>query len=171
MFKKFEEKENISGVTQLKSSVQKGIRWIYRKYFKIKALCFKSSLFRNSILETYPDIKDYIDNFLPKKDQFKVLECWQEKLSSVHNLYRWLSATTTSSCWSTVQANWFSSGSDRMTTIILNLTSAKANFLISTDTTMKRGAQLWSFFTCTPSSCLRCARLWGISWSDTKTVF
>jgi len=55
MFKKFEEKENISGVTQLKSSVQKGIR--------------------NSILETYPDIKDYIDNFLPKKDQFKVLEC------------------------------------------------------------------------------------------------
>ena len=28
--------------------------------------------FRNSILETYPDIKDYIDNFLPKKDQFKV---------------------------------------------------------------------------------------------------
>ena len=27
MFKKFEEKENVSGVTQLKSSVQKGIRW------------------------------------------------------------------------------------------------------------------------------------------------
>ena len=52
MFKKFEEKENISGVTQLKSSVQKGIR--------------------NSILDTYPDIKEYIDNFLPKKDQFKV---------------------------------------------------------------------------------------------------
>ena len=168
MFKKFEEKENISGVTQLKSSVQKGIRWIS---FTLKALCFISLLFRNSILETYPDIKDYIDNFLPKKDQFKVLECWQEKLSSVHNLCRWLSATTTSSCWSTVQANWFSSGSGRMKTIILNLTSAKANFLISTDTTMKRGAQLWSFFTCTPSSCLRCARLWGISWSDTKTVF
>ena len=55
MFKKFEEKENVSGVTQLKSSVQKGIR--------------------NSILETYPDIADYIDNFLPKKDQFKVVKC------------------------------------------------------------------------------------------------
>ena len=55
MFKKFDEKENISGVTQLKSSVQKGIR--------------------NSILDTYPDIDEYIDNFLPKKDQFKVVKC------------------------------------------------------------------------------------------------
>jgi len=55
MFKKFTEKENVSGVTQLKSSVQKGIR--------------------NLILETYPDIQPYTDNFLPKKDQFKVLKC------------------------------------------------------------------------------------------------
>ena len=55
MFKKFEEKESVSSVQQLKSSVQKGIR--------------------NSILETYPDIADYLDSFLPKKDQFKVVKC------------------------------------------------------------------------------------------------
>ncbi len=30
---------------------------------------------RNSILETYPDIEPYIDTFLPKKDQFKVVKC------------------------------------------------------------------------------------------------
>ena len=137
--------------------------------FIFKALCFKSLPFRNSILETYPDIKDYIDNFLPKKDQFKVLEWWQKKLSGVHNLCRWLSATTTSSCWSTVQANWFSSG--RMATMMYHLTSGKANFLFSIDTTMKLGARLWSFSTCIPSSCLRCVRLWEISWSDTITVF
>jgi PUA domain protein len=55
MFKKFTEKENVSGITQLKSSVQKGIR--------------------NSIMETYPDMEPYMDNFLPKKDQFKVVKC------------------------------------------------------------------------------------------------
>ena len=55
MFKKFEEKESISGVTQLKSSVQKGIR--------------------NKILETYPSLEPYMENFLPKKDQFKVVKC------------------------------------------------------------------------------------------------
>ena len=30
---------------------------------------------RNAILETYPDIADYLDAFLPKKDQFKVVKC------------------------------------------------------------------------------------------------
>eukprot|EP00095_Tigriopus_kingsejongensis_P009943 snap_masked-scaffold981_size73921-processed-gene-0.2 protein:Tk09943 transcript:snap_masked-scaffold981_size73921-processed-gene-0.2-mRNA-1 annotation:"translation machinery-associated protein 20" len=55
MFKKFDEKESISGVTQLKSSVQKGIR--------------------NKIMDTYPDIADYLDQFLPKKDAFKVIKC------------------------------------------------------------------------------------------------
>lgn len=55
MFKKFDDKESISGITQLKSSVQKGIR--------------------NKIKETYPNIGDYIDNFLPKKDQFRVVKC------------------------------------------------------------------------------------------------
>ncbi len=55
MFKKFDEKESVSGITQLKSSVQKSIR--------------------NKILDTHPDIADYIDNFLPKKDAFRVVKC------------------------------------------------------------------------------------------------
>lgn len=55
MFKKFDEKESISGITQLKSSVQKGIR--------------------NKLLESYPGIEGLMDNFLPKKDAFKVVKC------------------------------------------------------------------------------------------------
>ena len=55
MFKKFDEKESISGVTQLKSSVQKGIR--------------------NKILESYPGIDTFMDDFLPKKDAFKLVKC------------------------------------------------------------------------------------------------
>ena len=48
MFKKFEEKESISGITQLKSSVQKGIR--------------------NKLKESYPGLEGLMDDFLPKKD-------------------------------------------------------------------------------------------------------
>ncbi len=55
MFKKFDEKESISGMTQLKSSVQKAIR--------------------NKILDSYPAIADYMDDFLPKKDAFRVVKC------------------------------------------------------------------------------------------------
>jgi len=55
MFKKFDEKESISGVTQLKSSVQKGIR--------------------NKILESYPSIEPYLESFLPKKDAYKLVKC------------------------------------------------------------------------------------------------
>ncbi len=55
MFKKFDEKESVSGMTQLKSSVQKAIR--------------------NKILDTYPQISDYLDDFLPKKDAFRVVKC------------------------------------------------------------------------------------------------
>lgn len=55
MFKKFDEKESISGITQLKSSVQKGIR--------------------NKLLEGFPGIEPFMDNFLPKKDAFKVVKC------------------------------------------------------------------------------------------------
>ncbi|CAB4062642.1 unnamed protein product [Lepeophtheirus salmonis] len=55
MFKKFEEKESVSGITQLKSSVQKGIR--------------------AKILDAYPDIADYLDLFLPKKDAFRIVKC------------------------------------------------------------------------------------------------
>lgn len=55
MFKKFDEKESISGVQQLKSSVQKGIR--------------------NKLIEQYPHIDEYIDLMLPKKDQFRIVKC------------------------------------------------------------------------------------------------
>ncbi|XP_076040228.1 malignant T-cell-amplified sequence 1 homolog [Oratosquilla oratoria] len=55
MFKKFDEKESVSGVQQLKSSVQKGIR--------------------NKIQESFPSIEDYIDKILPKKDAFRIVKC------------------------------------------------------------------------------------------------
>jgi PUA domain protein len=55
MFKKFDEKESISGTTQLKSSVQKGIR--------------------NKLLDFYPGISGFMDDFLPRKDAFKVVKC------------------------------------------------------------------------------------------------
>uniref|UniRef100_U5EN77 Putative translation machinery-associated protein 20 n=1 Tax=Corethrella appendiculata TaxID=1370023 RepID=U5EN77_9DIPT len=55
MFKKFDEKESISGVQQLKSSVQKGIR--------------------NKLIEQFPHIEGHIDQILPKKDQFRIIKC------------------------------------------------------------------------------------------------
>ena len=55
MFKKFDEKESISGVTQLKSSVQKDIR--------------------KKLLAALPGIESFMDDFLPKKDAFKVVKC------------------------------------------------------------------------------------------------
>ena len=56
MFKKFEEKENISGISQLKSSVQKGIR--------------------KTILDTYPSlVEEHLDAFLPKKDTYRLVKC------------------------------------------------------------------------------------------------
>ncbi|XP_065081546.1 malignant T-cell-amplified sequence 1 homolog [Ochlerotatus camptorhynchus] len=55
MFKKFDEKESISGVQQLKSSVQKGIR--------------------NKLIEQYPHVEGHIDLVLPKKDQFRIVKC------------------------------------------------------------------------------------------------
>lgn len=54
MFKKFDEKESISGTTQLKSSVQKSIR--------------------AKIIETYPHIEEFMDLILPKKDAFKIVK-------------------------------------------------------------------------------------------------
>lgn len=56
MFKKFDEKESISGTTQLKSSVQKAIR--------------------AKIVESYPHIEEFMENILPKKDTFKIVK-WQ----------------------------------------------------------------------------------------------
>ena len=56
MFKKFDEKESVSGITQLKSSVQKGIR--------------------RTISETYPTLEqDHLDEFMPKKDTYRVVKC------------------------------------------------------------------------------------------------
>ncbi|XP_014204923.1 malignant T-cell-amplified sequence 1 homolog [Copidosoma floridanum] len=55
MFKKFDEKDSVSSVQQLKSSVQKGIR--------------------TKLLESYPLLDKYIDQILPKKDNFKLVKC------------------------------------------------------------------------------------------------
>ncbi|EYB81039.1 hypothetical protein Y032_0394g634 [Ancylostoma ceylanicum] len=55
MFKKFDEKEDITGATQLKSSIQKGIR--------------------NKIIELYPHIEPYLLDILPKKENFKLIKC------------------------------------------------------------------------------------------------
>lgn len=54
-FFRFDEKESVSGVQQLKSSVQKGIR--------------------TKLLEQFPHIEKYIDVILPKKDAFKIVKC------------------------------------------------------------------------------------------------
>lgn len=53
---RFDEKESVSGVQQLKSSVQKGIR--------------------TKLLDQFPHIEQYVDVILPKKDAFKLIK-WQ----------------------------------------------------------------------------------------------
>ncbi|XP_011494225.1 PREDICTED: malignant T-cell-amplified sequence 1 [Ceratosolen solmsi marchali] len=55
MFKKFDEKDSVSSVQQLKSSVQKGIR--------------------SKLLELYPLLDKYIDQIIPKKDSFRFVKC------------------------------------------------------------------------------------------------
>jgi PUA domain protein len=55
MFKKFDEKESISGMLQLKSSVQKGIR--------------------TKLVESYPHLEGFIDTILPKKDALRIVKC------------------------------------------------------------------------------------------------
>lgn len=51
---RFEEKESVSGVQQLKSSVQKGIR--------------------TKLLEQYPYMESYVDSILPKKDTYRIVK-------------------------------------------------------------------------------------------------
>ena len=51
---RFDEKENISGFQQLKTSVQKGIR--------------------NKIQEQYPYIENCINDILPKKEPFRLMK-------------------------------------------------------------------------------------------------
>ncbi|XP_058788946.1 malignant T-cell-amplified sequence 1 homolog [Phymastichus coffea] len=55
MFKKFDEKDSVSSVQQLKSSVQKGIR--------------------TKLLDSYPFLDKYIDQIIPKKDSFRLVKC------------------------------------------------------------------------------------------------
>uniref|UniRef100_A0A6A7FWR4 Malignant T cell amplified sequence 1 n=1 Tax=Hirondellea gigas TaxID=1518452 RepID=A0A6A7FWR4_9CRUS len=55
MFKKFDDKESVSGTQQLKSSVQKAI---LRK-----------------LVEEFPPIVNYITTILPKKEPFKIVKC------------------------------------------------------------------------------------------------
>lgn len=51
---RFDDKESVSGVQQLKSSVQKGIR--------------------AKLLESYPHLEGYIDEVFPKKDAFRIVK-------------------------------------------------------------------------------------------------
>lgn len=51
---RFDDKESVSGVQQLKSSVQKAIR--------------------AKLLESYPHLENYIEAILPKKDSFKIVK-------------------------------------------------------------------------------------------------
>lgn len=53
-FCRFDEKESVSGVQQLKSSVQKGIR--------------------SKLLEQFPYLENYVDAILPKKDTFRIVK-------------------------------------------------------------------------------------------------
>nr|CAD7445042.1 unnamed protein product [Timema bartmani] len=52
---RFEEKESVSGIQQLKSSVQKGIR--------------------TKLLDIYPHLDGYVDTILPKKDTYRIVKC------------------------------------------------------------------------------------------------
>lgn len=51
---RFDEKDSVSGVQQLKSSVQKGIR--------------------AKLLELYPHLESHIDVIIPKKDAFRIVK-------------------------------------------------------------------------------------------------
>ncbi|KAK3099748.1 hypothetical protein FSP39_009055 [Pinctada imbricata] len=51
----FDDREMVSGVNNAKSSVQKGIR--------------------NTLLENYPHIEQYLDQIIPKKGDLKIIKC------------------------------------------------------------------------------------------------
>lgn len=55
-YKRFDERDHVSGVTQLKSSVQKGIR--------------------TKLLDQFPHLEDYMNHILPKKENLRVVK-WQ----------------------------------------------------------------------------------------------
>lgn len=53
-FFRFDDKDSVIGIQQLKSSVQKGIR--------------------TKILEQYQTLEEYIDMILPKKDALRIVK-------------------------------------------------------------------------------------------------
>ncbi|XP_075851687.1 malignant T-cell-amplified sequence 1-like [Microcebus murinus] len=55
MFKKFDEKENVSNCIQLKTSVIKGIK--------------------NQLIEQFPGIEPWLHQIMPKKDIVKIVRC------------------------------------------------------------------------------------------------
>ncbi|KAF6390483.1 MCTS1 re-initiation and release factor [Rhinolophus ferrumequinum] len=55
MFKKFDEKENVSNCIQLKTSVIKGIK--------------------NQLIEQFPSIEPWLNQIMPKKDPVKIVRC------------------------------------------------------------------------------------------------
>ncbi|XP_058392608.1 malignant T-cell-amplified sequence 1 isoform X2 [Diceros bicornis minor] len=55
MFKKFDEKENVSNCIQLKTSVIKGIK--------------------NQLIEQFPVIEPWLNQIMPKKDPVKIVRC------------------------------------------------------------------------------------------------
>ncbi|KAH3839653.1 malignant T-cell-amplified sequence 1-like [Dreissena polymorpha] len=55
MFKKFDEKESISGCNNAKSSVQRGVK--------------------QSVIAQYPFIENYLSEIMPKKDAVKLIKC------------------------------------------------------------------------------------------------
>ena len=63
---RFDEKDSVSGVQQLKSSVQKGIR--------------------AKLLELYPHLESHIDVIIPKKDAFRIVKWWV-MMAYVRNLF------------------------------------------------------------------------------------
>ena len=65
MFKKFDEKESISAVSQLKTSVQKGIRNQVNKRERDPELINKIKL---KIIDLYPHFEEYLLEYWPKKD-------------------------------------------------------------------------------------------------------
>ena len=55
MFRRFDEKEDVSNCIQLKSSVIKGIR--------------------NKLLEQFPDIEAWLSDIMPKKEPVRIVRC------------------------------------------------------------------------------------------------
>lgn len=51
---RFDDKDSVIGIQQLKSSVQKGIR--------------------TKIIDQYPSLEEYIDMILPKKDALRIVK-------------------------------------------------------------------------------------------------